>query len=816
MFKSQKEIFDKLNNNISPLSSDKVIILSGKSGVGKSFVINSLKESIQNRYSSPICYLNGDSICQNRDYYCFKYALNNMTIKYAQKKKLTTIASKTVSDIPYCGSVSEEILSDFINRSEIRQNQKNYFLNDDEQEIVYRLNYLFDKKDSLIICDNIQYFDAKSLELLYLLIASEEETFDFFTNCQFLLIYTESTENISPIIKKIVEEKATAKYKISSIQFEEMEEVLNAFNCKIQLDSKIKKIIFKLADGHLEVIKQIILQMNNSISDFNSMAKSSDAKEALDKLITDKLGSLGASGCQISQVLEYASLIGKTFSNSELSQIVELNKQEFSDAINKSSEMELINTQKYYSNFSHDIIQLLFRKKADRNLNHYYSRMKECIKELYPVEYKQRIEIEENLGDIHEAIKLTSLYYIKRNYVFDSKEENYIQIISLNSEIKDFLDDMHRAYVEFNNGNYEHVISILNHIVYLVPIELSAEKDILKSIALTKSLDDDKRQEAINCLDNYNLESLNNEGDLYLRILLAKISAYSHMSQIEDAKRCEKEIIKYLEPKQYYNDNARTLIYILYRKANSMHECNYAEKYINKSVIYFSPLSGQKAPLNPIQYLMSLGNHAGILIECGKFDEAYTEIKKAQDLVHNNSIKFPRLHIIDNNYLLSVYLSDNSQKGQILEAYKKLLNLPQNADNIFILSNYCALLAVNGEPQQACDMLEEIKSKLSLISEKFYESCIYNNLLVLKLYFKQYEEAELLLNELKSYNKGILDEAYYQKKYEIFQEVIDLQLDISIEKIDDFIFDFCREYQESWNYWGRSFDYTALYYWSDI
>lgn len=143
MFKSQKEIYDKLNEKISPLSSDKIIFLSGKSGVGKSFVINSLKNSIQNRYSSPICYLNGDSVCQNRDYYCFKYALNNMTIKYEQRKKLTIIASKTVSDIPYCGTVSQEILSDIFDRFEIRQKQKNYFLNDDEQDIVYRLNYLW-------------------------------------------------------------------------------------------------------------------------------------------------------------------------------------------------------------------------------------------------------------------------------------------------------------------------------------------------------------------------------------------------------------------------------------------------------------------------------------------------------------------------------------------------------------------------------------------------------------------------------------------------------------------------------------------------
>ncbi len=816
MFKSQKEVFDKLKNNISPLSSDKVIVLSGKPGVGKSFVINSLKDNIQNHYSTPICYLNGDSVCQERDYYCFKYALNDMTIKYATKKKMTAIASKVVNDVPYCGSVSKEILSDLFDHSEIEQQQKSYFLSNDEQEIVYRLNYLFDKRNSLIICDNIQYFDSKSLQLLYLLITSKESTFNFFSQCQFLLVYTESDGNMSPTIKKLFEEQATAKYKIGSIQFEEMEDVLNEFKCKIPLDNEIKKILFKLADGHLEVIRQIILQMNNSTDVFNLIPKSSDAKEVLNELITDKLRTLGASGNQISQLLEYASLIGKTFSNNELSQIVELNKQDFSDAIKKSNEMELINTKPQYSNFSHDIIQLLFRNRADKNLYYYYTRMKECIKELYPAEYKQRIEIENNLGDIHETIILISLYYIKREYTFDPKEENYFQMLSLNSEIKDFLDDMHRAFEAYNNQNYQQAISILNSIDTFVPIELLAEKDILKSVSLTKLLNEDRRKEAITCLEEYNIDSLNNEGDLYLRVLLSRISAYSHMAKIEDAKKCEKQIFQYLEPKQYYDDNAATIINILRRKSNSMHECNYAEKHIKRSVMYFAPLSGQKAPLNPIQYLMSLGNHAGILIECGKFDEAYAEIEKARDLVRDNNIRFPRLQIIDNNYLLSLYLSDDSKKGQVLHAYEKLLNLSQNADNVFILANYCALLAVNGETKKAYSMLENAKSELSSNSEQFYECCICNNLLVLNLYFKKYEEAQQLLNELSIHSEGIIDEAYYQKKYEIFQYAIDSQIDIPIEKLDTFIYDFCREYQEAWNYWGRSFDYTALYYWSDM
>lgn len=817
MFDNQRDIYEQLKNCIGSFNGIRIITLLGESGIGKSYLIEKLMEDVKTQYTCPICYIKGDQFCQNREYYCIKQALTQLTVSYENIQGKKDIITDCIQEIPRIGSISSKIISDKLNRQEITQKRRSYFLNDEELDIVYRLNYLFDKRSSLIVCDNLQYFDSKSLELLYLLITSKQYWDDFFYKSQILFVYTEMDEKRYRLIQKIYSTNVNILIKMHPICYDDMDNILKKFGCKSALDEEIKRVLFKLSDGHLEVIKHVVSQMNQVPYKSNTNVGFNSSEEFLEDLIDEKLKNLGASGNQISELLEYASLIGKTFSNTELSRIVELNGQDFHDAILKSNEMELITTQNRYSNFSHDIIQLLFRKRANQHHIFYFERMRECIKELYPSQYERRIEIEQNLGDFSRASILIALLCAKKNYNLAFEDDIYVQVLSFHPEIYDFLRDMHDAYVAYTNRNYKMTISILNTIDDFLPIELLAERDLLKSITLTKVLNESFRQEAIQCIQGYTLEELNNEGDIYLRVKLSLISSYAHIAEIEKAKECEKKIFKYLQPRLGYDENARFIINILRRKSNAMHECIYAEKNIKKSVQYFAPLAGQSAPLDPIQYLMSLGNYAGILIECGRFLESFNEISQAQKLVNNNQqIVFPRTQIIDNNYLICSYLMNNSAKEEVLCSYKHMVELSENADNIFITSNYCALLSVNGYIDDAYDILERQYKNLQNNSERFYRLCITNNLLVLELFKKKFVDAQNLVDILMVQIDGIIDESYYRKKYELFQQAINEELDISLEKIDTFLFDYCENYQEAWAYWGRSFDYTALYYWSDM
>lgn len=816
MLANQEDAYKQLEENISPLTGIKIISLSGKSGIGKSFLIQKLVEEIKEKYACPICYIKGDQFCQGREYFCIKKALTQLTLPYEQIQNTKDFATDLFKDIPYFGTVGSRVISNKLHKQEIEQKNSGYFLNEEELEIVFRLNYLFDKKYSLVICDNLQYFDLKSLELLYLLITSDQYWNTFFSKCQILFVYTEMDEKRESIIKKIYSTCASNHIKMSDVHYEDIDKILKNFGCKIDLAEEIKRVLFKLSDGHLEIIKHIASQMTSNQSKSKITVKENNAEKFLEELINNKLKDLGASGKQIAELLEYASLIGKTFSNDELSRIVELNKQDFYDAIKKSNEMELISSQEKYSIFSHDIIQLLFHKRADQRYIHYYERMKKCIKELYPSEYERRIEIEQKLCDYSAASILIALLAAKKNYDLVFEEENYLILLSFQPYIKEFLQDMQDAYTEYLAANYKKTLSILNSIDDLLPIELLAERDLLKAITLTKILNEQSRQRAISCIQEYTLEKLNNEGDLYLRVQLTLISSYAHMAQIDKAKECEKNIMAYLQPRLNYDENAQYIANVLRRKSNAMHECIYAERNIRKSVQYFAPLQGQNAPLNPIQYLMSLGNYAGILIECGQFLDCFNAITKAQRLVEDNpQMTFPRIHILDNNYLLCIYLMDGERKKEVLDSYKYLTKYNENADHIFIISNYSALLSVNGFVDDAYKLLEEQYLKKQKNKEPFYEICLTNNLMVLKLFKKDFSGAQELLDILMNSIEGIIDESYYRKKYKLFQQIIYDKSDIPLEKIDTFLFDYCENFQEAWAYWGRSFDYVALYYWSD-
>lgn len=816
MFNQQKYILECLKNLFlvdHSTKTNKIIALNGKAGVGKTYIACELMH-ILNSKNIPTCYIVGDQFCNKRDYYCIKQSLSQISEIYEKKKQDSNLIAGLVGELPKIGEISRKIVSDKLNYRNINQSQKAFFLKEEERNIVYRLNYFFDKNESVIICDNFQYFDIKSLELIYIFLKNSSQ-FDFMVKCHFLLIVTEE-HSFPTIVNQIMEEFTNINYELPPITFDEMDLYLDSFHIGNRINYNIKHILYKLSKGHLEVIKQIALKI---INDQVPAGQESQyyINNILEHLIIDNLKKLGNKGIQISYLLEYASLAGKKFLDYEIEKTFELQKQDYLNLMNYPKEMEYIKQDKLYSYFSNEIIQIIFRNKAYLNNFQYFEKMKVCVKQLFPGDYARRIEIELQLQNRYTAAILIILLYFKNNFQTADEHQNYNSIIKEFSDIEDFYNLLNEAIAFYNIRNYVDAIRHLNYISNMYPVQLLVVRDILKSISLTKLLDNDYRNDAITCLEGYTFENIKEEGELYLQILLARISSFTHNGDIKQAQKCERQIYQYLQDRLSYDEDAKTTLHILKRKSNCMHECLISERYIKESVEYFKPLPGHTAALNPVQYLMSLANHSGILIECGRFSESILEINNAYTFIKiNPMLEFPRLQIVDNNFLIAVYLNNYNMKNEILNSYKKLVDISENADNIFINSNYSALLAVNGKTEEAYTLLQKTKRQLSNNRENFYEISIENNLLILELFNKRYSNAQLLLDQLLKAIHGVIDESYYRKKYELLQMAINQQIEIPLDKIDTFLFDYCPHYQEAWDYWGHSFDFTALYYWSDL
>lgn len=813
MLDNQKNLYNNLIREFDSYSRN-VIILKGNAGVGKTYVVNQLIKEFKVKKDFTICYINGDQFCKEREYYCIKQALSEMSIKYEQNQNDKTLISEFSGELPFVGNISKKIVSDKLNYRKVNQDRKTFFLNnDDEKNIVYRLNYLLEKKQSLIICDNFQFFDSKSLEMVYLFLKNHAD-FEFMKQCCFLIVTT-TGNNYDSNIDNIIEKFSTKQYTLSPISYDDLDAYLRNINLKISIDNSIKKILFNLSNGHLEVIKQIAQKIDDQFSDYNTTEQ--NLEKYLEELVSKNLDTLGTKGTEISNLLEYASLVGKEFLNDEVKKTYNLSKQDYIKLMQYSQNMEYIIQGNPYAHFSNDIIQLVFRNKAYKNNVLYYEKMSNCVKELFPSDYKRRIQIELQLNNRYNAAILSVLLFFKHKFQPFYQEEVYLEIIKEFPDVNEFFSLFRPAIKQYNQRNYKEVIKQLNYIYGLYPCELLVIKDIVESISLTKLLDNNSRQKALECLEHYTFEKMNGEGDLYLQVLLTLISSYSHNGMVKRAKECEKKIMNYLQPRISYDENARTILHTLKRISNCMHECIFSEIYIRQSVEFFAPLPGNTIALNPLQYIMSLANHTGILIECSRYSEAVYEIEKAYNFINiNPTICFPRLHIIDNNFLVALYLCQPEKKKEILKTYTKLMGLSENADNIFIISNYCSFLAINGEIDSAYEILLKTRKQARNNSEAFYEICIENNILILELYKKNYTEAQEILNELLVATNGIIDESYYKKKYELLQLAINQQIDIQIDYIDTFIFNYCQNYQEAWKYWGHSFDFTALYYWSDL
>lgn len=80
---------------------------------------------------------------------------------------------------------------------------------------------------------------------------------------------------------------------------------------------------------------------------------------------------------------------------------------------------------------------------------------------------------------------------------------------------------MEKAFEKYYTQKYFDVIKILEKIEPILPVELLAEKDLLLSLVLTKTLNQMDRIKALEILKPYRLiSSVNNEFDLWLRIMM--------------------------------------------------------------------------------------------------------------------------------------------------------------------------------------------------------------------------------------------------------------------------------------------------------
>jgi len=821
MLTIQKNIIDKLKTE---WNYSEVHVVYGKSGCGKSYLAHDIIEHFQSENSKNISfYLQGDSLCQNREYYAFKECLSDKLNKYYKKIGNAQLTSNIIKEIPTAGEFLSFLYENAMFGKDKKQEQLSYILdNSTEMDIILKIRFLSQNKKSLVVIDNFQYLDVKSLELLKIIFEYRKSSFAFFKDTVFIfLITTDESQSQEYVIKKILKEEKVNNYYFPDMEYSDFLEALNEFDNKKDIDENVKKIIFKLSSGHLEVIKNIVKKINSN-GDFTYNEEDSKEK-ILDSLIKERLQNLGNMGEQISELLKYASFIGLSFPKYEMEKLIECSRIDLSNLIDKSNEIYLTTSDQKNAHFTHELIKLIFALKAKKNKAIYSSRMATCVKELYPSEYYQRMEYELNSGNDRNACIMASLALLqdfrlqKKNICHDSARS----YIATNPLYNSYIEAMEKAFEKYYIQKYFDVIKILEKIEPIIPIELLAEKDLLLSLVLTKTLNPMDRIKAAGILSSYQLiSSVNNEFDLWLRIMMTYMTSNIHLGKRNEAMQIEKELYIQLSYKLEYDDNAIKYINILRRRSNAIHDCNISKEYMRSSIEFFVNMDCKE--IYPIQYFLCLNNYIGVLCQCGNFCEAGKCALQLQHFIMNHrDIKYPRMEIFVNNYLLALLFSKKISIEKCLEIYSNTFrdNVGGNADRVFLLCNLSVLQMRMYDYESAYRTLDNLYNNIDFNNdnETMYAISIRINLAIAVAYIRQFDRAKNILNECLDNLQNANYKIFLKHKISLLIEFFEKKDFRQYSDIEDFLFNDCPIYQDSsWQFFGKTFHYSLLFYWSDL
>lgn len=788
-----------------------VYYITGNSGCGKSFT---LKKYFMNEYKNYLfLYFVGDYLHDDKDYYPFLLGLNSINSLSVFRQGTVELAK----DIPYISNFSSYIADQFIN------GDKDLALNPIEQELLSKIQYLLKNNKIIFLFDDLHWWDKRSLQFLDTLlnhINLDEPT----ENIKIFITLTPNQtcahqEYISEIIHKL-------KYKhlqFPQLKFEEFNSLVKKYIKSYDTSDTNLHILFNLINNHMKVMTEVLneLERGKSVLAFETI----NGKEYLNKLLEQRLKEFGATGELISKVLEYASIIGISFSYYELEKITRINSQDFKKIIAHATTMELIEktSESDIASFAHQIIRELFelRTKAGNQEYTYYLTIEQCLSTIKPAQYLRRARYLLKAGELEKATIMYILHFLQeiRNFQEISIETQKEIMPLLTDDLNWYIEQMNFAYKFHDQKEYESALEKLNLIEDFYPPVLIAEKRLLQSFCYTKSLDKETRQKSLDCIEQFKeMSSVENEIEIYERIQNRLISVYAHLGMLKDASDAEFRLMQNLRLRYQYDENARIRLNIARRTYNIVHDCKTCKTVMKKAVEYFGPKQENSIPDNLKHYYISLVNYSSTLTINGNFNEGYKYMMSALELEKGfRDFPFPRQQILYNNFAINAFLCGKLSISECISSLGKIVKqLPVIAERLTYISNLSVFYAINNEVEKALAiLLEEINiQQVEYDVEGFYKFRSYTNIAIYYFLLGNKEDALKYLKAVDEIIPTLNNSIYYQEHHSLINVIIENDEKIKADEWIGYIHILKPQFKsEAWKFFGTGYILASLSNW---
>ncbi len=736
---NQEFVFQNSKKHIE--DNCKAVIIHGNSGSGKSYILNCLAK----HFSNNSYLLLGDEYSKQRRFYPFTTLIASL-YSNDRKRRNAYLAVDSAKDIsgkigsisPIGGDLISSCIEEFISRGQKEKELVQAVFSEEERNLLFQLTYFFNKERVVLLCDDVQYWDEDSLQMLYTLLKSNISE-ALFENLQLVISVTENSQgfpdNLKPLYK--IAQHCFALKRTSATEYLD---TLYRLGLSIKLNDKLTTALFSITSGNLQLSKDIVNLINNGSVSVEEAIKHIIDDKSLGHLMMQRIDQQGQIGHMVNETLKFASLFGASFQFYELEAALHQNEGVIRETVDLAESLSLVSGSYAGARFIHEIIRDMFKKETESDKRKYYSEFSQCLKTLYPGQYINRAEGLLIAGEHKAAQELVILEILRQLRNGDVYPAGLVETYHIPFQLVEYLRSMEQAYKDFYLEQYIECLNELDGIEDIFSNVFLAEKYYLYSITLSKWLETDCRVRAQTCLEPYlELDSINGEVELWERLLSAYIVACVHNNALLQAREQEHRLHRSLRERVNYDVDAMINLNILRRKAASIHSEREAYTALKKSKDFFAPRSENQryAPLNPEQYYMSLNNYIAAALKMGKISEIIADTKILIGLPKQFPyISFPRFSMCINNAVIVYYLDHQISAEGALQKLKTVLDHfnPENSISTIIETNIAIFHALSGDFDTAYEKIKILDDQLSKISnvEFYYFYLVRTNLLAIE------------------------------------------------------------------------------------
>ncbi len=584
-------------------------------------------------------------------------------------------------------------------------------LDRDEQDILVKLAKLGRKRPLLLIADNLHWWDPQSLAFLTRLRDERiGRAFPFLAHLRVLAVETlDRYQAVShPEARAaFLLPGVTHSFRLDGIPRGGFEDLLVALGAPRRPSRETADLIHGFSGGHLVLANQCAKRLQDGQDEDFLAAR--DSKEFVQKLLSERLRSLGRSGEEAMGLLQVAAASGLRFHRDELSCATGHNKAETVKLLRFCHEEQILDLAAGTGSFVHDFYRQYFLNELGDGRFSIYGTLGDCLRKLRPADYQARCIIALKAEDLEDAAILAVQAALQlqreglpwRDLPKAVLEAMEVQGLAWVAECFQVATD-HTKH--FRTTDCIQTLAALPHDL---PWQLIAESEYVQATALMTTREEKDRADAQALLESWS-EVVMDEPELGVRLM--RLRLYHMAMQVDKTPgvRLEGKIRQILRKRANSDPAAEDMLYTLDRCAGAIHPSERALPMLARAVQHFAPTDDQGILRRPVEYYLCLLNHGSEQIVVGEYREAQATYRKLDRLVGSFEPEvFPRLDYPNINALLADYHAGSVTIDEAVRRQQTIVSSYKVPDDPFHVENALGCyLMLAGAHTEATEVFE--------------------------------------------------------------------------------------------------------------